>query len=73
MLNNLNDAIPECYQQAEHCALQADNLTDPKVKQQFLELKRRWLILAHSYELTESQTDFSNETKQRADNLPRNA
>jgi hypothetical protein len=66
MLNNLNEASREWYEQAERCALQADIQTDPKVKQQFLELKRLWLILAHSYELTESQTRFSNETKQRA-------
>jgi hypothetical protein len=35
------------YQQAEHCARQADAQTDPKMKQQFLELKRLWLLLAH--------------------------
>jgi hypothetical protein len=51
MLNNPNE---ESHQQAVHCERQADAQTDPKVKQQFLELRRLWLILAHSYEITES-------------------
>jgi hypothetical protein len=42
------------YQQAEHCARQADAQTDSKVKQQFLELKRLWLLLAHAQSLTNS-------------------
>jgi hypothetical protein len=63
MLNNLNEERREWYQQAAHCARQADTQTDAKVKQQFLELQRLWLLLAHSYEFTESHADFSNETK----------
>jgi hypothetical protein len=58
MLNNLSGEAREWYGQAAHCARQADAQTDPKVKQQFLELKRLWLILAHSYGFAESQTDF---------------
>jgi hypothetical protein len=60
---NPNEESHEWYQQAAHCARQADAQTNPKVKQQFLELKRLWLILAHSYKFTESRVDFSNETK----------
>jgi hypothetical protein len=55
MLNNLNKESREWYQQAAHCARQADGQTDPKVKQQFLELQRLWLLLAHSNGFTESQ------------------
>jgi hypothetical protein len=33
------------------------------VKQQFLKLKRLWLLLARSYGFTESLTDFSDKTK----------
>jgi hypothetical protein len=66
--NNLNDEIRESYQQAAyqhaaHRARQADAQTDAKVKEQFLELRRLWLLLAHSHEFTESHADFSNETK----------
>jgi hypothetical protein len=32
-----------------HCTLQADAQTDPGVKQQFLEFKRLWLLLARGY------------------------
>jgi hypothetical protein len=39
-LNNFNEQIREFYQQAVDCARQADAQNDPKVKEQFLELKR---------------------------------
>jgi hypothetical protein len=63
VLNNPNEESREWYQQAAHCARQAHAQTDAKVKQQFLELQRLWLLLARSYEFTESHADFSNETK----------
>jgi hypothetical protein len=63
MLNNLNEESREWYRQAARCARQADAETDAKVKQQYLQLQRLWLLLAHSYEFTESHADFSNETK----------
>ena len=58
MLNNLNQETREWYLQAVHCAQQADAQTDPKIRQQFLELERLWLTLALSFEFTESQTDL---------------
>ena len=54
MSNNLIAETREWYQQAAHCARQADAQTDPKVKQQFLELKRLWLLLAHTQNPTDS-------------------
>ena len=54
MPNSLSEATGEFYQQAERCARQADVQTDPKVKQQFLELKRLWLLLARAQSLTNS-------------------
>ena len=63
MLNNLNEESREWCRQAAHCARQADAQTDAKVKQQFLELERLWLLLAHSRESTESHAGSSNETK----------
>jgi hypothetical protein len=47
---NHTQKIRQCYQQAVHCAQQAEAQNDPKVRQQFLELMRRWLLLAHGYE-----------------------
>jgi hypothetical protein len=46
MLNNHTQEIRKCYQQAAHCVQQAEAQNDPKVQKQFLELTRRWLLLA---------------------------
>jgi hypothetical protein len=53
-LNNLNERIGEFYQQAVHCERQADAQNDPKVKKQFLELKRLWLLLAQRCEFNKA-------------------
>jgi hypothetical protein len=54
MPNDLSATGEWIYQQADHCARQADAQTDPTVKQQFLELKRLWLLLARAQSLTNS-------------------
>jgi hypothetical protein len=53
-----------------HCAQQADARTDPKVKQQFLELKRLWLLLGVSYDLTERLGSLYDQTKRKSGNSP---
>jgi hypothetical protein len=70
VLNNLSEQIRECLQHAEHCARQAAAQTNSKLKEDFLEMERRWLFLARSYEFTERLTDFSGETKRNVDKLP---
>jgi hypothetical protein len=67
MPSNLSEQIREWDEQAVQCALQADAQTDPKVKQQFLELKRLWLLLARSYDFTERLG--YDETNRKSDNL----
>jgi hypothetical protein len=49
-LNNFNEQIREFYQQAVDCARQAEAQNDLKMKQQFLELKRLWVLLAERCE-----------------------
>jgi hypothetical protein len=49
-LNNFNEQTRQFYQQALDCERQADAQNDPKVKQQFLELERLWLLLAQRCE-----------------------
>jgi hypothetical protein len=66
MLNSLSEQIRKCYMHAEHCARQAGVQTDPKLKDDFLEMEQRWLLLARSYAFTERLSDFSDETKRRA-------
>jgi hypothetical protein len=71
VLNNLSEQIRECYRHADDCARKAAAQTDPKLKADFLDSERRWLVLAQSYEFTERLTDFSGETKRNVDKLPR--
>jgi hypothetical protein len=65
MLNNVSEQIRECYRHAEDCARKAAAQTDPKLKEDFLDMERRWLFLTRSYEFTERVTDFSAETKRQ--------
>jgi hypothetical protein len=51
MLNNLSEQIRECLGHAEDCARRAGAQTDPKSKEDFLDMERRWLFLARSYNL----------------------
>ena len=71
MLKNLSEEICECYRHAEDCARKAAAQTDPTLKADFLDLERRWLVLARSYDFTERLTDFSVERKRQVDKLPR--
>ena len=57
MLNNHTQELREFYQQAAHCVQQAEAQNDPKVKKQFLELTRRWLVLARGYVVDKSSDD----------------
>jgi len=48
---------------------QAATQTDQKLKQNFLDKERRWLMLAQSYDFTQRLGDLSDEANRRADNL----
>lgn len=65
MLNNLARQIRECLQHAEDCARQADAQSCPKLKADFLDMERRWLFLARSYEFTERLSDFPAESTRK--------
>jgi hypothetical protein len=62
MLDSVTEHIRECRQHAEDCARKAAAQTDPRLKQDFLDMERRWLLLARSYEFTEQLTHLSDET-----------
>jgi len=66
MLNNLSDQIRDCYAHAEQCARKAAAQTDPRLKQDFLDMEKRWLSLAKSFELSERLDDFSGASRQTA-------
>lgn len=66
MLSNRSEQVRECLQHADDCARQAAAQIDPKMKADFLDLERRWLSLARSYEFTERLADFCGEAKRQA-------
>ena len=70
VLTETSEQIRGCYQHAQDWAQQAAAQTDRKLKEDFLDMERRWLTLARSCEFTERLTDFSDETKRQADKLP---
>jgi hypothetical protein len=53
MLKAIKREIEECYELARGCAEKAKAEADPQRRQEFLDMERRWLFLAHSYEFTE--------------------
>jgi hypothetical protein len=71
VLEGLSEQIRECYEHAEQCARKAAAQADPTLKQDFLDMERRWLALARSFELSQRLGDFSAEAKRRATHLPK--
>jgi len=47
---NLNEDLRECYRHVEYCARMAQTHSNEKTRQEFFDLKRRWLMLAQGYE-----------------------
>ena len=67
MLNNLSEQTRECLQHAEDCARKAAEQPDgSRLKQDFLNLEKRWLDLSRSFQLGEQLTDFTNEANRKA-------
>jgi hypothetical protein len=50
MLKSISDEIRDLYKQAEHCARQAAEQTDPWMRENYLTLETGWLKLARLYE-----------------------
>ena len=48
-----NQDARECRLHAEHCEVKARLQSDPQLRQDFLEMQRRWLSLSRSYEFLE--------------------
>jgi hypothetical protein len=53
MLQDLSNEIRECYRRADDCRRRAEEATDPATKRDFLEMEKRWLSLARSYDFAE--------------------
>lgn len=61
MLLKLSEEIAECYRHAEDCAERAKGEHDPALREDWLDMEKRWLCLARSYELTERIQRFRPE------------
>lgn len=60
MLQNLSREIRACYDHAEQCRRLADGALTEAGKLDSLDMERRWLSLAHSYEFAERLSTFTN-------------
>ncbi len=63
---NLRENIRECYRHAEYCARKAREQLDPVFREDFLDSRRRWLVLARGYELAERLEVLSRTFRQQA-------
>jgi PAS domain S-box-containing protein len=70
VLQNLSDEIKLCYERAAEAKERADQALDPEAKADFLNIERRWLLLARSYEFGERLDDFTRENTRRAKPVP---
>jgi PAS domain S-box-containing protein len=70
LLENLSDEIRLCYERAVEAKEHADQVLDPEAKADFLNMERRWLLLARSYEFGERLDDFTRENSCQAKLAP---
>jgi hypothetical protein len=66
LLQNLSDKIRLCYERATEAKERVHEIHDAEAKTDFLNMERRWLLLARSYEFGERLNDFTRENSRRA-------
>jgi hypothetical protein len=59
MLLKPSDDIRECDGHAMEARQKADSAPTAETRESFLEMERRWLFLAHSYEFSERISRFT--------------
>ena len=72
MLQKLDSEIRECYRHAAECSRSADQDRDLFKKQDFLDMEKRWLCLARSYEFAERLSNFTQPVRRRKRQKPEN-
>jgi hypothetical protein len=60
MLQNLSPEIRECLRHSEECKWLASAALTEDDKASFLDMERRWLFLARSYEFAERLSNFTS-------------
>jgi hypothetical protein len=70
MLENLTDEIL-CLRHAEECARKAEEAGSANSRENFLEMQRRWLRLAHRYQFAKQLKGFRTPvtTSRRRDSI----
>jgi hypothetical protein len=63
MLQKLDSEIRECYRHAAECSRSAGQNRDLFNKQDLLDMEKRWLCLARSYEFAERLSNFTEVEK----------
>jgi len=65
VLEQLSEQVRGCLEHAADAKAKADLTDDPVLKAEFLDMEKRWLILARSYGFTESLEDFTTANLER--------
>jgi hypothetical protein len=65
MLENLSEEIRGCLRYAAECARKAKESSKPNLREDFLEMERRWLQLAHSYQFAQQLKRFGKPVSDR--------
>ena len=61
MLQRTAKLVADCYQRAAESAQGARNAQNASDREFYLDMERRWMFLANSYEFTDRVTSMSNE------------
>jgi hypothetical protein len=59
MLPKLSKKIGECYRLAAEAREKAAAHADPVIRQDFLDMEQRWLLLAHRYTISKRLRAFT--------------
>jgi hypothetical protein len=65
MFQKISTQVADCYERADESRARAAAAADENDKTEYLNIERRWIMLARSYELSERITGFAEEVKRR--------
>jgi hypothetical protein len=65
MLQKFSTQVADCYERAGECRARAAAAANETDKVEYLNIERRWLMRARSYELSERVTGLTDDVKRR--------
>jgi hypothetical protein len=63
MLQNISSQVADCYERADESRARAAAAADENEKTEYLNIERRWIMRARSYELSAHIMGFGEEAK----------